>query len=551
MIGELKSLLNSDNQEEGRNLMRPPLWHPPIELSETEALIIKRIKRAKLFTFLRLNRSFIFNDEFQEELATIFKDSTVGQGPVPPAQIALAIILQAYLGISDDEVIEEMLMDQRWQLVLDCLKCETPPFSKATLVRCRNRLIKKELDQRLIDRTVEIAKQKGGFGSSQLKAALDSSPLWGAGKVEDTYNLLGHALRKAVSMIAAVQGREPAEIALEAGAPILNSSSLKTALDLNWDNPVERQNALLIILSSLNSVEEWMQSQPDCDEFEVVQETLDVARVIESQNVTFDSQGVPSLSKGVAKDRRISIEDPDMRHGRKSRSKKIDGYKRHVLKDLESGVVCAVALTRANTPESAATIDLERDLKLQNIHLSELHIDRAYLSSHWVTQRNDKLQIFCKAWQVKNSGRFDKNSFFLDWNTHLISCPNQVSIPFEPGKTVHFPQNECAICPLRSGCTNSQRGRTVSIHPDEALMQELRARQSTAIGRQDLRKRTTVEHSLAHIGHWQGNRARYIGLRKNLFDLRRVAVVHNLHVIARMDKVRPITPGIESNSCTG
>jgi len=84
---------------------------------------------------------------------------------------ALAIILQAYLGISDDEVIEEMLMDQRWQLVLDCLNCETPPFSQPTLIRFRNRLIKKELDQRLIDSTVEIAKQKGGFGSSQLKAA--------------------------------------------------------------------------------------------------------------------------------------------------------------------------------------------------------------------------------------------------------------------------------------------------------------------------------------------------------------------------------------------
>ena len=101
----------------------------------------------------------------------------------------MAIILQAYLGISDDEVIEEMLMDQRWQLVLDCLNCESPPFSKATLVRFRKGLIKKELDQRLIDRTVGIAKQKGGFGSSQLKAALDSSPLWGTGKVEDTYNL--------------------------------------------------------------------------------------------------------------------------------------------------------------------------------------------------------------------------------------------------------------------------------------------------------------------------------------------------------------------------
>ncbi len=100
-----------------------------------------------------------------------------------------------------------------------------------------------------------------------------------------------------------------------------------------------------------------MKSRPERNEFELAQETLDVARVIESQNLTFDSQGVPSLSKGGAKDRRISIEDPDMRHGRKSRSKKIDGYKRHVLKDLDSGVVCAVALTRANTPESNATID--------------------------------------------------------------------------------------------------------------------------------------------------------------------------------------------------
>ena len=93
-----------------------------------------------------------------------------------------------------------------------------------------------------------------------------------------------------------------------------------------------------------------------------------------------------------------------------------------------------------------------------------------YLSSHWVTQRDDKLQIFCKAWPVKNYGRFDKNSFFLDWDTHLISCPNQVSVSFEAGKTVHFPLSECATCPLRKDCTNSKRGRSVSIHPDQALM---------------------------------------------------------------------------------
>ena len=66
-------------------------------------------------------------------------------------------------------------------------------------------------------------------------------------------------------------------------------------------------------------------------------------------------------------------------------------------------------------------------------------------------------------------------------------------------------------------------------------MQELRLRQSTQTGRANLRERTQVEHTLAHVvGRWQGDYARYLGWRKNLFDLRRVAVVHNLHVIARM-----------------
>ena len=59
----------------------------------------------------------------------------------------------------------------------------------------------------------------------------------------------------------------------------------------------------------------------------------------------------------------------------------------------------------------------------------------------------------------------------------------------------------------------------------------------TVAGRAVLRQRVAVEHTLAHIGQWQGDQARYKGLRKNLFDLRRMAVVHNLHVIARMPEL--------------
>lgn len=265
-----------------------------------------------------------------------------------------------------------------------------------------------------------------------------------------------------------------------------------------------------------------------------VQATLAIRREIEAQDVRLDAEGKPKLKQGVAKERRISVEDPQMRHGRKSRSQRFNGYKRHILRDLEIGVIRAVGVTAANSPEASVTKALDIDLTPQKVKLEELHIDRAYLSSEWVKNRDDNLKIFCKAWPVRNGQLFDKTAFVLDWERWEITCPNQIIIPFVQGKAVQFPKSECAVCSLRSRCTTSKTGRSVSIHPDEALMQELRERQSTVAGRAELRQRSAVEHSLAHVGQWQGNRARYLGQRKNLFDLRRVAVVHNLHVIARM-----------------
>lgn len=134
--------------------MRPPSWHPPVESSSCEQTIIRRIKRAKLFVFLRYHRYELFHDAFQGELATLTPSSR-GQPPIAPTQLALATIVQASTGVSDDEVIEATLMDRRWQLVLvlDCLDTEQAPFSKGTLVAFRQRLIDAQMDRRLIERT--------------------------------------------------------------------------------------------------------------------------------------------------------------------------------------------------------------------------------------------------------------------------------------------------------------------------------------------------------------------------------------------------------------
>jgi Transposase DDE domain/Transposase domain (DUF772) len=522
--------------------VRPVVWWPPVDPSPAEQAVIKAVRRAKLFVFLRQHRHELFDEQFQAELAAAYVDSPKGQPPVPPAQLALAVILQAYTGVSDDEVIEATVMDRRWQLVLDCMGAEEPPFSKGTLVGFRKRLIEKNLDRRLIERTVELAAQTGGFGARALRAALDSSPLWGAGRVEDTFNLMGHALRKALGVIAAVQGwgqaAGTAVMAAMAGVPQLAASSLKAALDADWDDPAARDRALAEVLGLLDQVEVFIAGQHGD---QAAATAVTVARQVRDQDV--DSSGpAPALRRGVARDRRISVEDGEMRHGRKSRSVLFDGYKRHVLRDLDTGLVPAVGITPANAPEASVTSDITADLEAAGLTLSELHIDRAYLASALVRDRGPDLAIFCKAWRVRNTGgRFAKDQFTLDFAARQLTCPAGAAMPFEAGKTVRFPKNTCAACPLQARCTTSSNGRSVAIHPDEALLAELRQRQKTPEGRAELRERVQVEHALAHVGHWQGRRARYRGTRKNLFDLRRVAVVHNLHVIAR----QPVTDGYQ------
>jgi Transposase domain (DUF772) len=247
--------------------MHPPVWRPPVEPSPAGQTVMRLVRRAKLFVWLREHRHELFDDGFQAELAAAWKQSPKGQPPVAPAQLGLATIRQAYTGASDDEVVEATVMDRRWQLVLDCLDAERAPFAKGTLVGFRARLIAHQLDRRLVERTIELARTSGGFGARALRAALDASPLWGAGRVEDTINLLGHALRKALGVIARQQGRGLSwrkgitAVADQAGVPLLGGPSVKAALDRDWDDPVARDQALGVVLETLERVEGFVADQ--------------------------------------------------------------------------------------------------------------------------------------------------------------------------------------------------------------------------------------------------------------------------------------------------
>jgi hypothetical protein len=262
---------------------------------------------------------------------------------------------------------------------------------------------------------------------------------------------------------------------------------------------------------------------------------------VKTQDVEPAPDGGVQLHQGVAADRRVSIEDFEMRHGRKSKSKRFNGYKQHISTHLDADLILACAVTPANRPEEEAAPELTADMSRMGFVADELFIDRAYLNSQLteeVVARGGA--VVCKPWKGSNGkpGLFGKKDFKINVRDGTITCPTGQVEPFEPGQVVQFDPEACGPCPLRAQCTQaaSGRGRTVTMGDDEPLQKKLRQLQSRPIGRAKLRDRVEVEHRLAHLGNRQGPRARYRGTRKNTFDLRRLAALQNLETIARRER---------------
>ncbi|MBK8481147.1 MAG: transposase [Proteobacteria bacterium] len=196
-------------------------WKPRVELTTAEKFITKRCGKRRGFVFLREMRHRIFDDALQEKLVAAYSEAKGGKEAVPLAQLAMAVLLQAMLDVPDHEVVELTVMDRRWQMVLDCHGAEEPPFAQGTLFNFRERMIEHGLDGVLFEKTVQLARETKGDSATHLRAAFDASPLYGAGRVEDTFNLIGRAALHVVRSAAARLGRPVKDVAKEAGIPVV------------------------------------------------------------------------------------------------------------------------------------------------------------------------------------------------------------------------------------------------------------------------------------------------------------------------------------------
>jgi len=479
----------------------------------------------------------------------MYANTEGGRPPVAPALLVMVTLLQAYTQVSDAEAVHYALFDKRWQMVLDCRDCEEAPFSQGLLAQFRFRLIAHDMDRELIRRTVELAKATGDFGFKKLRLALDSAPIWGAGRVEDTFNLIGHALVACAACAADVWDSTADQIMEDAELQIVGGSSVKAALDIDWDDQIARKEALDRLLGDVSRFRAWLgkRSRPALDTHAAKRaaEALDAALEQLERLIGQDVEPDPArenkhrIAEGTAADRQVSVADPEMRHGRKSKSTTINGYKGHIAEELDHHLVLDALAEPANKPEHAAA-----DIMRPNIEhygeVDELHIDRGFLSASWV-QDLDALgvPVLSKPWNQANRGLFPKSAFKIDLAAGSVTCPGgevasvrSIRPAVDGRRHVNF--TRCGTCTLRAQCTDSKRGRTLVLHEHEALLQKLLAAKRTPEGRARLRERTAIEHRLAHVLVYAPHEARFMGARKNTFALRRAGAIVNLQAIDRM-----------------
>jgi hypothetical protein len=498
------------------------------------------------YGYLASQRDELFRDE---DFAALYSCER-GRPSVPPSLLATALVLQTYDGVSDEEAKQRADYDLRWKVALG-LEVETRPFAKSTLQEFRAQLIVHEQTRALFQRSLELAKHRGVWKKGKapeerqhIKLALDTTYILGRGAVKDTYNLLADGIVQVLRGLAGLVGCDLLEVAEELGcARYVQGPSLKGQSDVDWTDAQARQRFLAEIVADAEQLLEVvrgtrsdLQAGSDQDQELVVAAEL-LARIL-AQDIERDDHG-PRLKRGVAPDRLISVHDPEMRHGRKSSSHRFNGHKAQVAVDTDTQLITAVDVLPGNAPDAEQALEVVAASEASTgCQVVEVLGDCAYGAGETRAEfAAAGRPLIAKVPDIQNQGYFAKTDFQIDLEVGTCTCPRQQQThDFRSAKagggTFVFATEICAACPLRAQCTRGRGGRTVQVHPQEALLQQARVLQRSPAFGEARRRRQVVEHRLARLVQLGIRQARYIGRTKTLFQVGLAAAVANLTLLA-------------------
>jgi transposase len=523
-------------------------------LFEADTMFVDFVGRQNFYGFLASQRDELFRDA---DFAALYCSNN-GRPSVPPSLLATALVLQAYDGVSDDEAKQRADYDLRWKVALG-IELDVRPFAKSTFQEFRAQLIVHDQIRAIFQRSLEVAKRRGVWKKGRppderqhIKLALDTTHILGRGAVKDSYNLLADGIVQVLRALATLGPFELMDVAEELGCVrYVQGPSLKGQTEVDWTDPQARQRFLADIVADAEQLLELVrgtragltEGSPEDKELVAAAEVL--ARIL-AQDIERDEHG-PRLKRGVAPDRLISVHDPEMRHGRKSSSQRFNGHKAQVAVDTDSLLITAVEVLPGNAADAEQALEVvEASQTATGCQVEEVIGDCAYGAGE--TRANFAASgrtLVAKVPEIQNQGYFAKTDFHVDLEAGTCTCPNQQETrDFRPAKdgggTFFFATETCAACPLRAQCVRGRSGRTVQVHPQEALLRQARELQASPAFDAARRRRQVVEHRIARLVQLGIRQARYFGRTKTLFQLCVAAAVANLTLLAATSDALPV-----------
>ena len=497
------------------------------ELLDVESIAGHLLVPGSVFAFLAEHRHRLFPAEM---FADLFPSGR-GRPSIPPEVIASVIVLQTLHGLSDREAVDAVTFDLRWKAACG-YAIDAVGFHPSTLTYWRRRLAASDRPQRIFEVVRDVITATGAVAGKHRRA-LDSTVLDDAVARQDTVTQLIASIRRVARDVP--DAKDLLAIHCTRLAGLTGAGYDQTGKPrIAWDDQAARDELVTVLVNDALALLAALDVEAITEGGGKPAEAVALLALVAGQDVepAEDSDGTDGrwrIARKTAPDRMISTVDPDARHAHKTRERRQDGFKAHIVIEPDTGLTTAVKLTKTNGPENSdatvgatlvtadPTITGSENLQVPVEVPVEVLGDSAYATGDMLHTLAGKTWIpLVKPWPLRPAveGGFTLDDFDVDTQAATATCPAGITRTVSSKGNVTF-GIACQDCPLAQQCTTAARGRRLVIGKHHQLQREHRQRALDPGFQATYRRhRPMVERSIAWLT--RGNRrVPYRGIEKN------------------------------------
>jgi len=405
---------------------------------------------------------------FQDDDLKEMYDPGNGRPSLPPSILSGVLLLQFHDDVSDEEAVQRLQFDLRWQVALN-LPTDYPGFDPTSLGNFRERLAEHGQERYAFDRFVAVGRA-AGFIPDRVTLLTDTTRTKGAGAVQDTYTLLRKCMRKLLKQMGCAAVGKRRGLAPDTERLLATYLEQDRKARIDWSNPDERAKQLKVLFQDAEAVLDLaVEHLDDAD----VRATGWLLVKIMGDDIAPDEHGDPQIAEGTARDRIISVTDPEMRHGHKSSAQRFNGFKVSVTTEQSSAMILDIQdIPAAGSDGQALMPTIERVEQHAGVTVEQVIGDGAYGSGeNRAACAAEQVDLMAPVMQPRDPA-VDKSAFQIDLELETATCPQGHTVSGKPGPKDHgrptlqftFDRATCAACPLFKRLRQEQGHRADGVH---------------------------------------------------------------------------------------